>query len=267
MAGGQARAAGRRLGQLLAQARLLGLEGLRVHLHAPVGPVPSLQQPDAAPELPGERGAERGRAALPPGLPEPRQLDQVEGGGEPVGGPGRQVVGLVEEHEAPRALLRRAEEPLHRGVGGQDVVVVADDHVGVPGRVQGELEGAQEVPIGGFPQQGRVGAPRLRQFLQDARVLQAVVVAPGPGADLRRAVDLLLGAHLLLGPQGHGAHRVAPLPQEPDEALRRGVLAVAGRGVEHPQVLHERLPQGRMEEGRRLAQARRGLDQQGPLPP
>ena len=183
-------------------------------------------------------------------------------GGEPLGGPARQVVGLVHQHDLLRGVLRVGEEPLQGGVGGEHVVVVADHHVGPPGRVQGQFERAQQVLVGLGGHRGGVGAAQVRQGLPGPAGLQAVVVEIGPRAHLRAAVHLLLGADLLLGPDGHRTHRVALLPHPPDAVLGHRVLAVAGGAVEHPLVQVQGPAQGRVQDGGGLAQAGGGLQQQ-----
>ena len=105
------------LGDHPAQPEFLRLKGRGVHLHPAMRAVPSPQQLRAAPDLAREPGPERGRAWPPPGFAQGLELAEVEGGREPVGGPGGQVVGLVEEHEIAEAFLRGTEEAMQRGGG------------------------------------------------------------------------------------------------------------------------------------------------------
>ena len=56
---------------------------------------------------------------------------------------------------------------------------------------------------------------------------------------------------------------MAPLPQAAHEGLRRGMLAVAGGGIEHAQILRQGFFQRGIEDRRGLAQSSRSLHQQG----
>ena len=106
MAGRRAHALRRGLGDQLPDARFLGLEGLGIQLQLPVRALAGRQQLEAAPELAREAARQGERFPCQP-CAGPRSWAELQGGREPVGGPGRQVVGLVEEDEVARALLRR----------------------------------------------------------------------------------------------------------------------------------------------------------------
>ena len=257
-------------GQQLADAEFLAVERPGIRLQHPVRAGQALQQLGAAAELGAGPAAQGGVGRQLAALAQLLQPGQVQGRGEPVRGPGRQVVGLVHQHDAPGGILGAAEQTAQGGLGRKGVVVVADHHIRGRGRVQGQLERAQAMLVGQLADHLGRGAAQPGQGVQGARVPQPVVVAQGPGADLGPAVHLGLGADPLLGPERYRAHGMAFNAHSPDPldaVLGHPVLAVAWGGVEHLQILVQGPGQGREHDGGGLAQPGGRLDQQAPAVP
>ena len=175
--------------------------------------------------------------------------------GQHVPGAVRQVVGLVHQQPDLRLAVEVALQP-HLRV--EDVVVVADDHVGGLRDVQGQLEGAQPVGV------GQVGYGLGVQPLQGQRLLQGVptpvVVARGQLA--AHAVRLLHRTDLLLGGDGHAAQGQAPGAHELQGVLGSPAPSGAGSEIEYRRHIAPAQSLQRAEQrGRRLADAGGGLDQ------